>query len=77
MILAAAFLSFKTTDGKSAGRTTLPGELSRRLQFCFIGIFITMQPALHAFKGKWRKPGIKQSRLQMFWATGCLSSFLG
>ncbi len=34
IILLAAFLSFKTTGARSAGRTTLPGVPSRRLRSC-------------------------------------------
>ena len=41
----------------------------------FIGIFITMQPALLLLKAKGPELGITQA-WQMFWSTGFLSSFL-
>ena len=41
----------------------------------FIGIFITMQPALMILKAKGAELGITEP-FQMFWATGFLSSFL-
>ena len=41
----------------------------------FIGIFITMQPALMILKAKGAELGITEP-FQMFWATGALSSFL-
>ena len=41
----------------------------------FIGIFITMQPALMLLKAYGAQLGITKP-LQMFWATGALSSFL-
>ena len=41
----------------------------------FIGIFITMQPALMILKAMGGSLGIRHP-FQMFWATGALSSFL-
>ena len=41
----------------------------------FIGIFITMQPALAILKGMGADLGITEP-YQMFWTTGMLSSFL-
>lgn len=41
----------------------------------FIGIFITMQPALMILKSKGAELGLTKP-LEMFWATGALSSFL-
>lgn len=41
----------------------------------FIGIFITMQPALMILKAKGAQLGITEP-YQMFWVTGALSSFL-
>ena len=41
----------------------------------FVGIFITMQPALMLLKASGPKLGITDP-FQMFWATGLLSSFL-
>ena len=71
MILAAAFLSFKTTNV----------EIRRKNHFTwgaavlFIGIFITMQPALMILKANGASLGLSKP-FEMFWATGCLSSFL-
>ena len=41
----------------------------------FVGIFITMQPALMILKAKGAELGITEP-YQMFWVTGMLSSFL-
>lgn len=41
----------------------------------FIGIFITMQPALMILKAKGGSLGLTEP-FQMFWVTGALSSFL-
>ena len=75
MILTAAFLSFKTTMWKSAGRTTLPRGAIHEVAVLFIGIFITMQPALMILKANGASLGLSKP-FEMFWATGCLSSFL-
>ena len=61
IILLAALLSFKTT----------PKEVA----VLFIGIFITMQPALMVLKSAGSGLGITKP-FEMFWATGALSSFL-
>ena len=61
IILLAAFLSFKTTNQEVA--------------VLFIGIFITMQPALMILKANGAELGINKP-FEMFWATGALSSFL-
>ncbi len=59
----------------SAVRTTLPGARSHEVAVLFVGIFITMQPALMILKANGAELGITKP-FEMFWATGLLSSFL-
>ena len=47
----------------------------KEVAILFIGIFITMQPALMILKANGASLGL-DSPYQMFWATGALSSFL-
>ena len=75
MILAAAFLSFKTTDKKIRVRNHFTWGAIKEVAVLFIGIFITMQPALMLLKAVGPNLGITEP-YQMFWATGALSSFL-
>ena len=75
VILLAAFLSFKTTDSNIRRRNHFTWGAIQEVAVLFIGIFITMQPALMLLKAVGPNLGIEEP-LQMFWATGALSSFL-
>ena len=69
IILAAAALSFKTT------RNHFTWGAIQEVAVLFIGIFITMQPALMMLQQVGPSLGLDQP-YQLFWATGALSSFL-
>ena len=75
VILAAAFLSFKTTDAGIRRKNHFTWGAIREVAVLFVGIFITMQPALMLLKTMGASLGLTQP-FQMFWATGLLSSFL-
>lgn len=75
IILLAAFLSFKTTNVEIRRKNHFTWGAIQEVAVLFIGIFITMQPALMILKAKGAELGITQP-FQMFWATGFLSSFL-
>ena len=75
MILLAAFLSFKTTDKSIRRRNHFTWGAIQEVAVLFIGIFITMQPALMLLKALGPHIGLSSPR-EMFWATGALSSFL-
>lgn len=75
IILAAAFLSFKTTPGDVRTRNHFTWGAIREVAVLFIGIFITMQPALMLLQQVGPDLGLNQP-WQLFWATGALSSFL-
>lgn len=75
IILAAAFLSFKTTKREIRKQNHFTWGAIREVAILFIGIFITMQPALLILKGVGANLGLSQP-FQMFWVTGALSSFL-
>ena len=75
LILAAAFLSFKTTDKRIRVRNHFTWGAIKEVAVLFIGIFITMQPALMLLKAVGPNLGVTEPA-EMFWATGALSSFL-
>ena len=75
IILLAAFLSFKTTDKNIRTRNHFTWGAIQEVAVLFIGIFITMQPALMLLKALGPHIGLSSPR-GMFWATGALSSFL-
>lgn len=75
IILLAAFLSFKTTDSSIRTKNHFTWGAIKEVAVLFIGIFITMQPALMLLKSVGPNLGISEL-YQMFWATGALSSFL-
>lgn len=75
IILLAAFLSFKTTDSSIRTKNHFTWRAIKEVAVLFIGIFITMQPALMLLKSVGPNLGISEP-YQMFWATGTLSSFL-
>ena len=75
IILLAALLSFKTTDKSIRRRNHFTWGAIQEVAVLFVGIFITMQPALMLLKALGPHLGLT-SPVQMFWATGALSSFL-
>ena len=75
IILAAAALSFKTTPKEIRTRNHFTWGAIQEVAVLFIGIFITMQPALMMLQQVGPSLGLDQP-YQLFWATGALSSFL-
>lgn len=75
IILASAWLSFRTTSAKVRTENHFTWGAIKEVATLFIGIFITMQPALMILKANGASLGL-DSPYQMFWATGALSSFL-
>lgn len=75
LILVAAFLSFKTTKQEIRTQNHFTWGAIQEVAVLFVGIFITMQPALALLKVMGPNLGISQP-YQMFWAAGALSSFL-
>lgn len=75
MILLAAWLSFRTTDQSLRRQNHFTWSAIREVATLFVGIFITMQPALMILKNAGASLGLEHP-FQMFWITGALSSFL-
>ena len=75
LILLAAWLSFKTTKSEIRRRNHFTWGAIKEVAVLFIGIFITMQPALMLLKANGANLGITEP-FEMFWVTGLLSSFL-
>ena len=75
IILVAALLSFKTTDISIRQSNHFTWSAIQEVAVLFIGIFITMQPALMLLKEYGASLGL-ETPFQMFWVTGALSSFL-
>lgn len=75
LILLAAWLSFKTTKKEIRRKNHFTWGAIKEVAVLFIGIFITMQPALMLLKSVGPELGVTEP-YQMFWATGALSSFL-
>lgn len=75
IILLAAFLSFRTSDPQNRIKNHFTWGAIREVAVLFVGIFITMQPALMILKAAGPELGISRP-FQMFWSTGLLSSFL-
>ena len=75
LILLAAFLSFKTTKSEVRTKNHFTWGAIQEVAVLFVGIFITMQPALMILKAKGASLGLSQP-WEMFWVTGALSSFL-
>lgn len=75
IILIAAFLSFKTTSPEIRKKNHFTWGPIKEVAILFIGIFITMQPALMILKSAGGSLGLTKP-FEMFWATGMLSSFL-
>lgn len=75
IILLCALLSFKTTKKEVRTNNHFSWGAIEEVAVLFIGIFITMIPALLILKAKGAELGLSHP-FQMFWATGLLSSFL-
>ena len=75
IILLAALLSFKTTDKNIRRENHFTWGAIKEVAVLFVGIFITMQPALMLLKANGANLGLSKP-FEMFWATGMLSSFL-
>lgn len=75
IILAAAALSFKTTSVSVRQANHFTWGAIKEVAVLFIGIFITMQPALMLLKEYGASLGL-ETPFQLFWVTGALSSFL-
>ena len=75
IMLAAALLSFKTTSKKVRKANNFTWGAIEEVAILFIGIFITMIPALLILKARGSELGLTHPA-QFFWMTGLLSSFL-
>lgn len=75
MILAAAFLSYKTTTKEVREANHFTWDAIQEVATLFIGIFVTMFPALLILKARGASLGVNEP-WQYFWMTGLLSSFL-
>ena len=75
IILLSALLSFKTTPVSVRKANHFTWGAIKEVAVLFVGIFITMQPALMILKEYGPSLGL-DSPFQMFWITGALSSFL-
>lgn len=75
IILVAAFLSFKTTKKEVREGNNFTWDAIQEVAVLFIGIFITMIPALLILKAQGASLGLRHP-WQFFWITGALSSFL-
>ncbi len=75
IILLAALLSFRTSNPEIRTKNHFTWGAIKEVAVLFVGIFITMQPALMILKAKGADLGISEP-FEMFWATGLLSSFL-
>ena len=75
IILLSAFLSFKTTKKEVRTANNFSWGAIQEVAVLFIGIFITMIPALLILSARGSELGITKN-WQMFWATGALSRFL-
>jgi Na+/H+ antiporter NhaD/arsenite permease-like protein len=75
IMLVAAFLSFKTTNKKVRKANNFTWDAIQEVAILFVGIFITMIPALLILKARGSELGLSHPA-QYFWITGLLSSFL-
>lgn len=76
IILAAAFLSFKTTNKSVREDNHFSWGAIQEVAVLFIGIFITMIPALLILKAKGAELGLTEP-WQMFWVNRCHVQFSG
>ena len=75
IILLAALLSFRTTNVSVRKSNHFTWGAIQEVAVLFVGIFLTMQPALMILMEKGGELGLTHPA-QMFWAAGALSSFL-
>ena len=75
VILVAARLSFATTDPVNRRKNHFTWASIKEVAVLFVGIFITMQPALILLREVGGKMALTRP-WEMFWSTGLLSSFL-
>lgn len=75
LILLAAWLSFRTTNPDIRTRNHFTWGAIKEVAILFVGIFITMQPALMLLKAMGPQLGLTEP-FQLFWTTGALSSCL-
>ena len=75
IILLAAFGSYKTTKNEVREANNFTWGAIQEVAILFVGIFITMIPALLILKAQGASLGIEKP-WQFFWITGALSSFL-
>lgn len=75
IILIVAILSYKTTHKSVRSANNFSWSAIEEVAVLFIGIFITMVPALLILSARGSELGITEN-WQMFWSTGALSSFL-
>lgn len=75
IILIAAGLSMKTTKKETREANSFTFAPIEEVAQLFIGIFLTMIPALAILKANGSELGLEHP-FQFFWATGLLSSFL-
>lgn len=75
IILLAAFLSFRTTSKKIRKKNHFNWGAIQEVAVLFIGIFITMQPALEKMNVLGASMNLNEPA-KVFWVTGALSSFL-
>ncbi|MDR0885249.1 MAG: sodium:proton antiporter [Clostridiales Family XIII bacterium] len=75
LILIAGFLSIKTTKKELHEANNFSWAPIQEVGCLFIGIFITMIPALEILNARGGELGLTKP-WQFFWATGILSSFL-
>ena len=68
-------VAFKTTNAEIRKKNHFTWGAIQEVAVLFIGIFITMQPALMILKSAGAELGLTHPS-QMFWVTGALSSFL-
>jgi Na+/H+ antiporter NhaD/arsenite permease-like protein len=75
LILLSTFLSYKTTKHSVREHNEFTWDAIKEVAILFIGIFITMIPALLILEARGSSLGLT-SPAQYFWVTGALSSFL-
>ncbi|SFB06321.1 Na+/H+ antiporter NhaD [Acetitomaculum ruminis DSM 5522] len=75
IILTVAFLSFKTTKKEIREANNFTWGAIEEVAILFVGIFITMIPALLILKSHGAALGLDKPA-ELFWITGALSSFL-
>lgn len=75
IILVSALLSYKTTGKEIRKENDFSWGAIKEVAVLFIGIFITMIPALIILEAKGASLGLTKP-WEMFWMTGLMSSFL-